>query len=280
MRRPEAGGGRVGIPPNRGYASPVTAGYAAAPAETEHLGAWARLRSALSTWRLLVVLAGVALAAAFALMAGLWLATSGKRTTSYDFAGPLLGIEIDVGRGDVEILGGGRSNVHVRRTERFAYDHEPREQLALEDGVLKIGSDCARLVVGTCSADYALTIPDNVAVTIRAADGDVRLRGYRGSAKVTTTRGAIAVEGFCGFALQATAGRGDIRAGTACAPELLELRSDEGDVTAVVPSGRYEIDADTNEGRVAVRGVVAAEDAPWKIQALSGKGDVTVAASP
>jgi hypothetical protein len=257
----------------------VTAGYAAAPADTERLGACARLRAGMSAWRLLVAVAGVGLAAAAALMAGLWLATSGTRSTSYDFAGPLLGIEIDVGRGNVEILGGGGSNVHVRRTERFAYDHSPREQLALEDGVLKIGSGCASLVVGTCSADYALSIPDNVAVTIRTVDGDVRLSGYRGSAEVTTTRGAIAVDGFCGFVLQATAGRGDIRVRTACAPERLELRSDRGDVTAFVPAGRYEVDADTNEGRVAVRGVVPAEDAPWKIQALSGRGDVTVAAS-
>src|SRR5918996_4326467 len=215
----------------------TTGGYAAAPAETERLGAWARLRSRMSTWRLVVALCAVALAAAAALMAGLWLTMSGTRSTSYDFAGPLLAIEIDVGRGDVEILGGGRSNVHVRRTDRLAYGQAPREQLALQDGVLKIGSECASLVVGTCSADYSLAIPDNVAVTIRTVDGNVRLRGYRGSAKVTTTRGAIAVDGFCGFVLEATAGQGDIRVGTAGAPERLELRSDRGDVTAGVPAG-------------------------------------------
>jgi hypothetical protein len=232
----------------------------------------------MSSWRLLVALCAVALAAAAALMAGLWLATSGTRSTSYDFAGPLLGVEIVVGHGDVEILGGGRSNVHVRRTDRFAFDHAPKEQLALEDGVLKVGSECASLVIGTCSADYALAIPDNVALTIRAAQGDVRLLGYRGSAEVTATRGSIAVDAFCGFVLHATAGRGDIDVGAACAPERLELRSERGDVTAVVPPGRYQVDADTTAGRVAVRGVVAAEDAPWKIQALSGSGDVTVEA--
>jgi hypothetical protein len=257
----------------------MTAGYAAAPAEAERLGAWRRLRSRMSTWRFIVAACGIALAAGAALMTGLWVATSGTRTTSYSFAGPLLGIEIDVGRGDVRILGGGRSNVHVRRTERFAYDQAPRERLALEDGVLKIGSECAALVIGTCSADYAIAIPDNVRVTIRTASGDVRLAGYRGSAQVTASRGGIVVDGFCGFVLQATTGRGDIDVATACAPERLELRSDEGDVTAVVPAGRYEVDADTNEGRVAVRGVIPAEDAPWTIQALSGRGDVTVSAS-
>ncbi|MBD0328673.1 MAG: DUF4097 family beta strand repeat protein [Thermoleophilia bacterium] len=255
----------------------MSTGYAAAPAETAHRGAWARVRG-LSPWRLAVAASAASLGVAVALMAGLWLATSGTRSASYPFAGPLLGIEIAVGHGDVEILGGGRSSVHVRRTERYAYDHGPREQLALEDGVLKIRSDCASLVIGTCSADYVVAIPDNVSVTIRAANGDVRLRGYRGSADVTTTRGGIAVDGFCGFVLHATAGRGDIDVATACAPERLELRSERGDVTAVVPPGRYQVDADTNEGRATVRGIATADDAPWKIQALSGRGDVTVKA--
>jgi hypothetical protein len=233
----------------------------------------------MSPWRLVVGLSVGALAVAAALMAGLWLITSGTRSTSYPFAGPLLAIEIDVGHGDVEILGGGRSTVHVRRTERYAYDHAPREKLALEGGVLKIGSECASLVIGTCSADYALAIPDNVEVTIRAAHGDVRLRGFRGSAEVTTAGGDIAVDGFCGFVLHATASRGDIDVVANCAPERLELRTDRGDVTAVVPPGPpYQVDADTNAGRATVRGILTVDDAPSKIQALSGEGDVTVEA--
>src|SRR5918994_3377223 len=122
----------------------VSTDYAAAPTDTERLRPWARLRSGMSTWHLVVAVCALMVAAAAVLMAGLWLATSGTRSTSYDFAGPLLGIEIDVGRGDVEIRGGGRSNVHVRRRERFAYNHAPREQLALEAGVLRIGRASGR----------------------------------------------------------------------------------------------------------------------------------------
>ena len=256
----------------------VSTGYAAAPAETERQRVFARVRGRMSPWRLVVASCAITLAAGAIGMTALWVATSGTRSASYPIAGPLLGIEIDVGHGDVEILGGGRSTVHVRRTEHYAYDHGPQERLALEGGVLKIRSVCASLAIGTCSADYSLAIPDNVSVTIRAAHGDVRLLGYHGSAYVTTTRGGIAVDEFCGFVLQATADRGDIDVATACAAEQLELRSERGDVTAVVPPGRYQVDADANGGRATVRGLVAAADAPWRIQALSGSGNVTVEA--
>jgi hypothetical protein len=234
----------------------------------------------MSTWALIVAASCFALAAAAAAMGVLWLATSGNRSVSYPFSGPLLRIEIEVGSGDVHILGGGRSDVHVRKTERFAYGHSPQERLDLDGGVLKIVSQCASLIVGTCSADYELAVPDNVALTVRATDGDVRLDGYRGSVDVATTRGRIAINRFCGFLLQATARRGNIDVDTDCASERLELRSDSGDVTAVVPGGRYRIDADANDGQVVLRDVVAADDAPWEIQALSGRGDVTIVARP
>jgi Putative adhesin len=251
-------------------------GYVADAAGAPSERAWARLRRRTSTWTLVVAASVFALAAAAAAMGVLWLVTSGSRSVSYPFSGPLLRVEIEVGSGDVQILGGGRSSVHVRKTERFAYGHSPQERLDLDGGVLTIASQCASLIVGTCSSDYELAVPDNVALTIRATDGDVRLDGYRGSADVATTRGRIVIDRFCGFLLQATARTGDIDVDTECASERLDLRSDSGDVRAVVPGGRYRIDAGANDGRVAVRGVVHGDDAPWEIQALSGSGDVTI----
>ena len=48
---------------------------------------------------------------------------------------------------------------------------------------------------------------------------------------------------------------------------------------AVVPSGRYQIDAQSDSGTVRVRGLTNAPDAPFQIQALSTSGDVTVEAA-
>ena len=135
-------------------------------------------------------------------------------------------------------------------------------------------------MLDVCSARYRLTVPDNVRVTIRTTSGDVRFSGYRGSAQVDTGTGDISVAGFCGFALRARAQAGRRRrAGASCALERLELRSRTGDVRAVVPAGRYQVDADSDDGSRSVRGVTVAEDAPFQIQALSSAGDVAVEAS-
>ena len=70
-----------------------------------------------------------------------------------------------------------------------------------------------------------------------------------------------------------------MNAGASCALERMELRSRTGDVRAVVPAGRYQVDAETDDGDRTVRGVTVAEDAPFQIQALSSAGDVAVEAS-
>ncbi len=142
-----------------------------------------------------------------------------------------------------------------------------------------IRSRCPKTFFGVCSAAYRLTVPDNVRVTVRTTSGNVRFTGYRGSAEVDTGTGDIAVGGFCGFALRARAQAGDVTATASCALERLELRSRTGDVRAVVPPGRYQLDADSDVGRSTVRGVAAADDAPFQIQALSSQGDVTVESS-
>lgn len=227
---------------------------------------------------MLVAASAAVLVAIAVVMAVLWLVTSDRTSTSYAVTGALLAIELDIARGDVEILGGGRGEVQVRRTERSLFGHEPEERRTMESGVLRITSRCVSFVVGSCTADYRITIPESVPITISAKRGHVHLDAYRGSARVTTDDGSITANAFCGFVLQATTRHGSIDVATICSPERLELRTDSGDVSATVPRGRYSIDADSADGRVAVSGLEHADDAPWTIQALSASGDVTLKA--
>jgi DUF4097 and DUF4098 domain-containing protein YvlB len=131
-------------------------------------------------------------------------------------------------------------------------------------------------VIASCSASYRVTVPDNIPVTVRTSSGDVRFDAYRGSATIATTTGSISVGSYCGFLLQARAESGDVQASAACAPERMLLRSRSGDVRAIVPPGRYRVDADSDGGHRRVTGLTPAEDAPFQIQALSGAGDVDV----
>jgi hypothetical protein len=79
--------------------------------------------------------------------------------------------------------------------------------------------------------------------------------------------------------LRASSDSGDVRALSECSADRLELRSRAGDVRAVVPSGRYQIDAQSESGSSRIRGLTSAPDAPFQIQALSTSGDVSVEAA-
>ena len=122
-------------------------------------------------------------------------------------------------------------------------------------------------------------MPDNVPLVIQTSSGSVSLTGVRATVSVNTSSGPIEAAGFCGFQLRASSDTGGIRALSECSADRLELRSRAGDVRAVVPSGRYQIDAQSDTGNVRLRGLTNAPDAPFQIQALSTSGDVTVEAA-
>jgi len=123
---------------------------------------------------------------------------------------------------------------------------------------------------------YRLVVPDNLPIDIRTDAGQVRFRGYRGSATVVTTSGDIDITDFCGFSLDARADSGDITTNWSCPPQRMSVRSSSGSVHAIVPSGPYQVDAESASGRNVVRGITATSEAPFSIQALSTSGDVVV----
>ena len=233
----------------------------------------------LLTWpRLVTASAAIVLVVALGLGAW-WVASSRQQVTSYSVRGTLTAIELDLGNADAEIVGGREAPVvDVRRTDAFAFHRPAAAERRVADGTLRLRSRCPRTVLGSCSASYRLTVPNNVAVTVRTASGDVRLDAFRGSALIETLTGDVSATAYCGFALRARAEEGDVSAAASCAPERLELRSRTGNVTAVVPPGRYRIDADSNLGTQRVTGLTPDADAPFGIQALSSTGDVVVEA--
>lgn len=227
-------------------------------------------------WTSLVVASAAALLVVAIGLGLWWAATKETRVASYRVTGSLNRIEIDVRSGGVEITDAGGSAVQVRRTDSFAFDRPPAARRSVRDGVLRLSSRCPRQVVGGCSSAYRVAVPENVPVTIRTTDGDVRIAAFRGSAEVTTGAGNVFVDGFCGFGLSVKTGSGDARATATCSPQTLNLRSSTGDVDATVPAGGYRVEADSNNGHTDVTGVQRNQAAPYEIQALSNDGDVTV----
>jgi putative adhesin len=225
-----------------------------------------------------VVTGSAVVVVGFGLLLGVWwLATSETQIATYSVTGAVNRVTLDLGGADATVLGGGSGRaVEVRRTDMFSFGRRADAGRAVSGGELRLRSRCPQTVFASCSASYRVRIPDNIPVTVRTSSGDVRFSAYRGSASINTTTGDISVGGYCGFLLSARAESGNVLASTSCSPERLVLRSRSGDVRAVVPAGRYRVDADTDTGTRRVVGLTAAEDAPFQIQALSTAGNVDV----
>jgi hypothetical protein len=230
-----------------------------------------------STWTAIVTASAVVVIGSAAGLAIWWLASSERQIATYAVRGAVSSVTLDLGGASATVVGGGsRRAVQVRRTDDFAFGRRADAERDVQGGALHLRSRCPQTVLASCSSSYRVTVPDNIPVTVRTSSGDVQFSAYRGSARIDTQTGDIAVGAWCGFALQARAETGNVQASTSCAPERMELRSRTGDVHAVVPAGRYRVDADSDGGRRRVAGLTPAEDAPFQIQALSSAGDVEV----
>jgi len=231
----------------------------------------------LSPWgRVVAISALLVVGGAVALAVGA-LASTRERLVTFPVTGELSGLAFDLGNGDITVVGGGqRDAVQVRRTERYSFGHNVRTERAVGDGVFRVRSRCPFTLLGPCSVSYRVIVPDNVMLDLRTTGGNVRFRDYRGSARITTTRGSIEITGYCGNSLDARADSGAIELDASCAPPSLSLRSSSGAITAVLPSGPYDIDVESSDGEEHVRGITPSADAPYRVQALSTSGRVSV----
>jgi hypothetical protein len=231
----------------------------------------------VSPWGRVVALSALlVVGGAVALAVGAFASTR-ERIVSYPVNGSLRGVAFDLADGAITIVGGGRrDSVTVQRSERYAFGHDADTRRWVQDGVFRVRSRCPTALMGRCRVSYRVTVPDNLPLEVRTGSGSVRMSSYRGSAMISTGSGDIQVAGFCGFSLDARAGSGDVHAQTACSPPKLSLRANSGSVTAQVPPGTYEVDAESASGEERVSGVRATEQSPFAITALSGSGDVAV----
>jgi len=234
----------------------------------------------VSPWgRVVAISALLVVGGAVALAIGAFASTR-ERIVSYPVHGSLRGVAFDLADGGIVIVGGGRRDlVTVERLERYAFGHDAQSRRWVQDGIFRVRSRCPTALMGRCRVSYRVTVPDNLPIEVRTGSGDVRMSAYRGSAMLSTGSGDIQVAGFCGFSLDARAGSGNVAARTACAPPKLSLRANSGSVSAQVPPGTYDLDAESASGEEHVRGVKATQESPFAITALSGSGDVTVEGS-
>ena len=209
-----------------------------------------------SSWGWLVTVSAFALLTAGLVMAVWWAATDEERTATYQVRGSVTAITLDIGEADLQITGGAGGPVEVRRTEQISFNHPPEITRSVSGGVLRITSNCPAPCSGAARR-LPRRVPDNVLVNVRTSSGRIGISGLNGSARAASGSGPIVITGFCGFTLVATSASGDVSAAADCSPDRMELRSGSGDVHAVVPNGRYRVDANSDAGNERVRGLTA-----------------------
>ena len=235
-----------------------------------------------SPWWWLVAASALLLLVIAAVLAVWWATSRTTQTVTYNVRGTPTTLELDVGSAPVQITGGATGAVEVRRTEEFAFGRRPEitRDVDARSGLVRVTARCPATVLATCDVSFRIAVPDNVLVTVRTTSGRVAIASLNGSARVATSSGDVAISGFCGFTLVATSASGDVSAAADCSPDRMELRSSSGDVHAVVPAGRYRVDAHNDANEQRVRNLTEADDASFAIQALSGSGDVVVESAP
>ena len=228
----------------------------------------------LHAWNVVVALSAALCLAVALFVGGGWVATRHDSVTSYTYSGSITRVSVTASSGPVVIVSSSSGGVEVRRTDRYAFGHRARERRSFTDGIVSVSSRCPRIVVGNCSASYEVAVPETATVEVRTTDGSVRLEGFRGRAEVSTDSGDVEASAYCGFGLTASSRSGNLRVAAACAPQDLQLTTGTGNAVALVPPGRYRVNA--RGARTRVSGVTQDAGAPFSLDLSSGSGAVTI----
>jgi hypothetical protein len=241
---------------------------------------------------LAVVILLVVLGSAYAAMDALFVRTKVERHAIK--AGPLRGIVVTSGSGDVELAPAG-ARLEVRETQHYVLT-KPKLRQTVAGGVLTLSSDCGTAILA-CYADLRVTVPAGTAVTVDADSGDVaataiaardvRLRtdsgdvrlglvGHQQVVRAQTNSGDVDVAADDARDIDAESNSGDVTVAARAAPHRVVARTDSGSVTITVPRGTYAVDAKTDSGNVKVDGITIDDRAPNSLEANTSSGDVTV----
>lgn len=222
------------------------------------------------------------------LAAGLALRRSASDSRS--FPAPVTTVDVEVPAGAVHVRAGEGGGATVIRELRWLL-RKPRLTATVEAGVLRLRASGSPLLSGVAS--HTLDVPPGAALRIRSRAAEIDVRGPFADAELSSSAGAIVVEGargrlvlhnasgaVSGSALHAAsvevhARSGSVRLAFADPPSSVEVTTTSGPVEVAVPGGPYRVDAASSGGEAAVE-VAADPAAPARITVRSGGGSVRV----
>lgn len=185
-------------------------------------------------------------------------------------AEPVLALNVDVGSGDLHIVGADVSGAEVLAKVEGDSNHLGYE---LSEGRLSLFEDCHEQ---PCGVNISARVPAAIPFEIHTGSGDVRIEGALDQLHVNAGSGDVEGVDIAGLDLQIKTGSGDIDLSVFDPTEYVSVRAGSGDVQLAVPAGTYRLNVDTGSGDRSVKGVANDAEAAASIAIDTGSGDVRV----
>jgi hypothetical protein len=208
---------------------------------------------------------------AFLVATSLWSACSlPTHREPLDIEEPVVALDVDVGSGDVEVVGAdvtGASIVAKVEGERNHLGY------SFEDGRLSLFEECNQ---EPCSVNIRAIVPAPVPMQIHTGSGDVRVDGALDVLHVEAGSGDVEGYDLVGLDLAVKTGSGDIDLRVSEPTERVSVRAGSGDVALAVPAGGYRLVVETGSGDRSVKGIDNDAAASASIDVDTGSGDVRI----
>jgi len=227
--------------------------------------------------RALLIVAGIVLSV-FVVGAILVAVLSREGTRTQRVDGEITRVEVLSERGALTVRAGAPGGADLVSRERWILIG-PDVDATVRDGTLRVDVTCPRMSLVSCSADLDLGVPQGVALEVKTIRGNLEVDGLDGAMTVLSEDGDVTVRG-APPSVDARSVTGRVTAELSSPPDTVTLRSETQDVRLVMPSGAYDIQADSTLGSERVEGVRDVPDSPRTIIASSGAGNVSVTATP
>ena len=200
--------------------------------------------------------------------AALLLLTRGDSSDGRRFPASVRRVVLEVDSGNVTVTAREPGEVAVQRHRRWLL-RPPTVQARQDGDVLRLAARCPPLSL-SCSVHHLVTLPREVAVSVRTRSGDVTISGPRADLEVTTGSGDATVGDVQGR-VRISSRSGDLSLGL-ISGELV-ARTGSGDVQLLRDAGRVEVTTDSGN---VIGDALAAPD--FRARSGSGRVQVTFAA--
>ncbi len=201
---------------------------------------------------------------------------------------------IDAPSSDLRVVPGRGSGIQVQRWLSGTAAKPGHSSWTLNGDTLTLRVDCSGLVF-KCGRRFQVAVPPDVSVVVHSGDGNdtvsglsgsvvieggsgqVKVSNISGSLKISTREGDITASATRSPIVRATSKDGNVDIGFAAAPQLVDIKSRVGNITAKVPIAGHRYRVSVTSGTGDARSKVPNDSQSSNVvQVSSANGNATV----